>query len=118
MIARPNRSRARRDFRIWRVDFNIDGEDANGLEIDLRPTPEEIAAVGAPPPAKAAAPRYDPETGELIRPLELSNRPVAHAQSSEIPFAQPAVTYSTSPQLPAESWRGPCACSACPSMSW
>jgi hypothetical protein len=86
--------------------FSIDGEDANGTEIDLRLTPQQIAAVGAPPPAKAPPPRYDPETGELIRPLELSARRIVPEQTAEIPFAQPAVTYSTSPALPAESLRG------------
>jgi hypothetical protein len=88
--------------------FSIDREDADGSQIDLRLTPEQIAAVGAPPPAKPPAPRYDPETGELIRPIELSTGPIdqIRADAEKIPFAQPAVTYSTSPQLPAESWRG------------
>jgi len=86
--------------------FSIDREDANGSEMDLRLTPEQVAAVGAPLPSKPAAPRYDPETGELIQPIELSDRALNRPESAEIPFAQPAVTYSTSPTLPSESWRG------------
>jgi hypothetical protein len=76
--------------------------DALGEEIDLRVTPEEIAAAGAPEiplvaagstPPPPVAPRYDPETGERIREL-----PVLHDHPPEnpanIPMAKTALDYA------------------------
>ncbi len=74
--------------------------------LDLRRTAEELASVGAPVPTKPAAPRYDPETGELIRPIEL-NEPVRNLPvDAPIPFAQPAVTYRTVAAAAYDSWLG------------
>lgn len=69
--------------------------DERGEEIDLRPTPEEIARAGAETAQQAVrvAPRYDPETGQLIRPLEVKQDPTQAA--GPIPVAKAALTYST-----------------------
>lgn len=86
--------------------FGKEREDEAG-RIDLRLTPEEVASVGAPLPPKTAPPRYDPETGELIRPLEL-NEPIRKKPNpATIPFAKPALIYSTSaPIVASDTWRG------------
>ena len=64
--------------------------DAEGDEIDLRNAPEDFRTVGGDQDddgyalkddeglsARLAAPRYDPETGELIRPIDLKPDPSA-----------------------------------------
>jgi hypothetical protein len=75
--------------------FSKDRYDSDGNEIDLRPTPQEIAAVGAPVPVPRAKPRYDPETGELIQPLEVKTPTAAQIDRSAIPLAKPALSYAT-----------------------
>ncbi|HEY2585107.1 MAG TPA: hypothetical protein VGI81_05020 [Tepidisphaeraceae bacterium] len=79
--------------------------DADGNEIDLRLTPEErgLVGIGEPipldPDAKPMdhAPRYDPETGELIEPIELQDS-AGHAppvDPSTIPMAKAVFNYAT-----------------------
>lgn len=77
--------------------------DARGEEIDLRPTLEEIRHVGdvhpveleeAPPSPRPSAPKYDPITGELIRPLAVQTDPEL-ADISSIPMATPAIDYAS-----------------------
>jgi len=65
-------------------------------EIDLRPTIEEVERVGDTPPAGGRPPRlkpkYDPVTGELIRPLDVR---IDHAaDAAPVPLARRALTYS------------------------
>lgn len=70
--------------------------DDSGEEIDLRPTPQEIALAGEAEPSPRdvrPTPKYDPETGELIRPLELKED--SQEQTGPIPVAKAALTYST-----------------------
>jgi hypothetical protein len=83
--------------------YTKDKVDANGQEIDLRVTPEEVAAAGEPPIPLApqgtarpliTAPRYDPETGELIRELPILNDQ-APINPASIPMAQAALHYAT-----------------------
>lgn len=82
--------------------------DADGDEIDLRLRAEDIAAAGADPDddgiplagdvnvaRRMSAPKYDPETGELIRPLELKPDPEAEPISpASIPVAKAAINYA------------------------
>jgi len=77
--------------------------DALGEEIDLRVTAQEVAAAGAPEipliavgtaPPIPVAPRYDPETGELIRELAvLHDHPPVNP--ADIPMAKTALHYAT-----------------------
>jgi len=69
--------------------------DEAGQEIDLRLTPEEIALAGeeSPPQYVRPTPKYDPITGELIRPLDLKEDPVQ--PTGPIPVAKAALTYFT-----------------------
>jgi hypothetical protein len=77
--------------------------DAEGNEIDLRLTPEERAMVGVGEPIQLVpdarptdhAPRYDPETGELIEAIEI--RDAGHAippDPATIPMAKPVFNYA------------------------
>lgn len=70
--------------------------DDSGAEIDLRPTPEEIALAGEVPDEPIPvhrAPKYDPVTGELIRPLDIKQD--SDQPTGPIPVAKAALTYST-----------------------
>lgn len=71
--------------------------DPYGRPKDLRATDEDIALVGeepAPPKKVRHAPRYDPETGELITELEVQpDQPQAPAE--EIPVAKAVIGYAT-----------------------
>lgn len=71
--------------------------DENGVEIDFRLTPEQIAAAGTNDESLeqgsvGTSPKYDPVTGELIRPMEL--RTDAPPHPSQIPMAHPALNYA------------------------
>jgi len=46
--------------------------DADGEEIDNRTQPDAIDLAPLPPPPARHAPRYDPETGERLDPLDLA----------------------------------------------
>ncbi len=77
--------------------------DEQGVEIDLRNTPEQVAAAGTDDSALdyevvPTAPKYDPETGELIRPLELREDPENAGHPSQIPLAHTTLNYA-SPEL-------------------
>jgi hypothetical protein len=83
--------------------FGAQHDDPAGYDIDLRVTPQQIAAAGAHPDP-VPPPRYDPETGELIRPLEIKPPLVPPVIRSEIPLAQAAITYATGPSAIADTW--------------
>ena len=81
--------------------FTRSTTDDLGREIDLRLTPEQIARAGVstgPIPTGIAAvgnrPRYDPETGELIRPLEIKPDPSDQINPATIPLARATVNYA------------------------
>jgi hypothetical protein len=71
--------------------------DEQGRDIDLRSTLEQVKRAGAtqpgPAPAPKAAPRYDPETGELITPLEVAQPAVVPQET--IPLGKAVLTYAT-----------------------
>lgn len=78
--------------------------DADGNDIDLRPTPEDLLDVGAeiplkdegPAPARRKpAPKYDPETGELIREFAVKADDRLDAPPEAVPLAKPAISYAT-----------------------
>ncbi len=75
--------------------------DEQGREIDLRTTMDQVKRAGSVTavnrPARVA-PRYDPETGELITPLEVN---AERESQAAIPMAKPVLTYSTQGAQPA-----------------
>jgi hypothetical protein len=82
--------------------------DADGDEIDLRIRPEDIRAPRGDPDddgiplsddvnvaRRRVSPKYDPETGELIRPIDLKPDPGAEpVDPSTIPVAKAAINYA------------------------
>jgi hypothetical protein len=88
------------------ANLGIDPEDPKASSIDLRLTPEQIAQAGAPTPPPVTRPRYDPETGEIMRPLEIKEPALGVAKKADVPFAKPAITYSTRSSVPSEAWSG------------
>jgi hypothetical protein len=79
--------------------------DEAGEEIDLRPTREDIARSGATDiplrgpgdreaPIRPAPPKYDPVTGELIRPMDIIGDPTMPADPSQIPLARATLAYA------------------------
>lgn len=94
--------------------FSTKTVDSRGHEKDLRPGPEHFRAIGTTttdePPR--VAPRYDPGTGELIRPMELVDevpRPVlpVDATVDDVPFAKTVQTIPAIPATPAGPLRRP-----------
>jgi hypothetical protein len=104
LLLKPDAPRVER-HRIAVVNrhFNPHRLDAHGNEIDLRNTHEDLADVGAPPEsdqiplrqkdARPAKPKYDPVTGELIRPIQLAT-PAAGEDPANLPVARRALTYA------------------------
>jgi hypothetical protein len=81
--------------------YSRNRRNAQGDEIDLRATPEELARAGdiplvdEPVPLK---PRYDPVTGELLRPLAI--KPTGDPDYHDIPMAKAAIGYAVQPPRP------------------
>jgi len=78
--------------------FSRDRADETGQEIDLRLSEEEISLAGttAEPGGddesyRRIAPTYDPETGDLVRPIEVQRE--ADLARPVIPMAKPALAY-------------------------
>ena len=76
--------------------------DAYGNEIDLRVTRADIEAIGGEPiplspdaPPRESAPKYDPETGELIRPIEINATPEDLIDPASIPIAKANIAYAS-----------------------
>jgi hypothetical protein len=87
-------------FERMRYVYAKDKVDENGNEIDKRQTLEELAAAGTDPDIyefehRPTAPKYDPETGELIRPLDLAPNPSATPHPSQVPMATNALNYAS-----------------------
>jgi hypothetical protein len=73
--------------------------DENGVDLDLRQTSDEIAAAGTNEPIDdfenfPTAPKYDPETGELLRPLQIRPDDSIAPHPSQIPLAQTTLNYA------------------------
>jgi hypothetical protein len=78
--------------------------DEDGETYDLRPTPEDIMNAGVEEiplelkdEVRPGAPKYDPETGELIRPMDL--KPNDEPSAADIPVAKPALNYASGMRL-------------------
>ena len=76
--------------------------DLYGNEKDLRNTQADIDAIGGEPiplvqetAPRDQAPRYDPETGELIAPLEVKPDGREHVNPAAIPMATPTINYAS-----------------------
>lgn len=76
--------------------------DREGNEIDLTLKPSDLDVIGGEPiplvPAEQRrphAPRYDPETGELVTPLDIRNPAPQPVDPASIPMARPALNYAT-----------------------
>lgn len=69
--------------------------DDEGNEIDLRTDPTDLELKPLEP--EPTKPRYDPETGELIRAVDLKPDPEldAHVNPASIPMAKAAIEYAT-----------------------
>ncbi|MGA3066536.1 MAG: hypothetical protein ABSF29_06785 [Tepidisphaeraceae bacterium] len=83
--------------------YSRDKMDAAGQPIDLRysekpaNTPETIPLASEP---ERVAPHYDPETGELIKPLELQPDPDLGENPAAIPVAKRVLQYGTNSTAP------------------
>src|SRR5687768_7508365 len=76
--------------------------DEYGQEYDLRVTMEQIEAAGVEEvplelkdEVRPGAPKYDPETGELIRPMDVKTRTAADSAVPAIPVAQRTLKYAS-----------------------
>lgn len=67
-------------------DDDDDDDDSTG-ELDLRPKDKEYEEV-------ISRPKYDPETGELIRPLDVKKDPEKDVDPTTIPVAKAALSYA------------------------
>lgn len=74
--------------------FTAERYDDEGNEFDLRTLPEELDLKPVTP--ERVKPRYDPETGELIRDLDVKPDPIldVHHDPASIPMARPAIEYA------------------------
>jgi hypothetical protein len=79
--------------------------DEYGAEIDLRPTMRDIERAGADEvplelkdEVRPGAPKYDPVTGELIRPMEIRQPTAAEAAIPAIPVQSKLLKYKTNDQ--------------------
>jgi len=100
------------------IIYSKGSTDADGDVIDLRisaadlaPMPEAAPDDGGGPddiiplkgeePRRGArpAPRYNPETGELITPIDLAPDPDRPENPADIPMAKAAVNYASGDQL-------------------
>jgi hypothetical protein len=87
-------------FEKMRQVYGRDKVDENGLEVDRRQTRQEMAAAGTEDDIfefehNPTAPKYDPETGELIRPIEFVDDPTIAPHPSQVPLATNTLSYAT-----------------------
>jgi hypothetical protein len=76
--------------------------DEYGAEIDLRPTMQDIQSYGAEEvplelkdEVRPGAPKYDPITGELIRPMDVRTPTAAESAIPAMPVPQKMLKYAT-----------------------
>ena len=84
--------------------FTREKIDIYGNEKDLRPTQDDFAALGGPETLEFAdddqtdgrrnAPKYDPVTGELIRPLDVREARRPTAEEAAVPVAKAMIAYA------------------------
>jgi hypothetical protein len=98
-VGAPPPGRSPEQLLEMRRAFSRRKVDDNGAEIDLRRDANQVAAAGTYEPIDdfenfPTAPRYDPETGELLRPLALRPDEGAAPHPSQIPLAQSHLNYA------------------------
>jgi hypothetical protein len=88
-------------FDDMRRAYSKEKIDEDGDEIDLRQTHEQFLAAGTEDHfedyvARGKSPKYDPETGELVRPLDIVEPPHADRPKppEQIPMATPTLSYA------------------------
>jgi hypothetical protein len=76
--------------------------DAEGNEIDLKLRPSDLDVIGGEPiplvpqeQRKTHSPRYDPETGELVTPLDVKQTDSQQVDPASIPMARAAINYAS-----------------------
>lgn len=81
--------------------FGPDHADSTGQEKDLRPTYDDIVRAGVEPipydekeTFGQVAPKYDPETGELVQPIAVAPGAPVGAEREAIPVASRALSYA------------------------
>jgi hypothetical protein len=86
-----------------RRSFTRDRTDVDGADIDLRPTMEDVMKAGTEEmpyelaeEMRPSAPKYDPLTGELVRPLDVKPDDRDHTTAGAVPMAKRAVEYAGS----------------------
>jgi hypothetical protein len=99
-VAAPPAGRTPEEFQDMLRTYSRRKVDENGAEVDLRQTFDEVAAAGTNEPIDdfenfPTAPKYDPETGELLRPLQIRPDDSIAPHPSQIPLAQTALNYAT-----------------------
>jgi phage FluMu protein Com len=87
---------------LYRV-YSKEKLEPDGSDIDLRQTMEQIEAAGTEPDPdeiplagetpRLPSPKYDPETGELIKAIDLTTGDEAHVNPADIPMAKPTLDY-------------------------
>jgi hypothetical protein len=94
------------------IIYSKDKVDEEGNEIDLRTLPAGRSAVSGfyedeeadrgeidlkprEPIEVFSRPKYDPETGELIKPIDLAPDPLRDTPPHEIPMARAAISYAS-----------------------
>jgi len=87
-------------FDQMRHVYAKDKVDENGVEIDLRQTSADLSAAGTSDNVfefeqHPTAPKYDPETGELIRPLDIVEDLKIAPHPSQVPLATSPLNYAT-----------------------
>jgi hypothetical protein len=96
----PPPGRSHEQFQAMLRAFSKRRVDANGIELDLRQSADQIAAAGTNEPIDdfenfPTSPKYDPETGELLRPLQVRPDDSIAPHPSQIPLAQTTLNYAT-----------------------
>jgi len=98
----PEPSRPQRVADLARSFSRRTDKDLRASHLDLTavgpgPLADDRAGATGPsvPTSPRSAPRYDPETGQLVRPIELAADPVEHFDQNDIPVARRAIDYAT-----------------------
>ena len=99
-ISTPEAKSDPHHFEDMRRVYSKEKVDEFGDEIDLRQTHEQFLAAGTEDhfddfAAGGERPKYDPETGELVRPLEMREELKPLPPPMAVPMAQTTLNYAT-----------------------
>jgi hypothetical protein len=82
-------------YKKARVDERGEEIDLRNPEDDLDLAPSEEYDLRPDEPSRADAPKYDPVTGELIRPIDLTPDGRETIRPQDVPIARPAIHYAS-----------------------